>query len=99
MNDIGAPKTRVLVSYPKPLLAMGLAAALRDQQAFDVLEPGSDAEPDVAVTDYQGGLSLARETQRSARHCRVLVMTMRDREHDVRVFALQPDATSCSLVT
>ena len=84
MNDIGAPRTRVLVSCQEPLLAMGLAAALRDQQAFDVLKAGNDAEADVVVTDYEGGLSLAREALQSARRCRILIMTMRDREHDVR---------------
>jgi DNA-binding NarL/FixJ family response regulator len=89
MKDIDAPRWRILVSYPEPLLAMGLAAALRQQPEFEVLMSGADgqsaagAQADVVVTDYQSGLALAK-TMHASRRRRVMVMTIYDREHDVR---------------
>jgi DNA-binding NarL/FixJ family response regulator len=90
MNDVDMPRLRILVSYPEPLLALGLAAALGQQAHFDVLAPPTDGGPsawaraDVVVTDYQRGLSFAREALRGALRCRILVMTHYDREQDVR---------------
>ena len=85
-NDMRLP-LRVLVSHPEPLLAVGLKAALREHAAFEVAVFGNDAGsldeawPDVVLTDYRGGLALAREAQhRSA----IMIMTLYDREQDVR---------------
>jgi DNA-binding NarL/FixJ family response regulator len=90
MKYIETPRLRVLVSYPEPLLAMGLAAALGQQARLEVQMPGAEgaraacAQADVVVTDYEGGLALAREAMRASLRCRILVMTLYDREQDVR---------------
>ncbi len=85
------PPLRVLVSHPEPLLAMGLVAALRQQAGVEAsmagIHPGPSAEawPDVVVTDYRGGLALAREAaRRGQRRSAVMIMTMYDREHDIK---------------
>ena len=90
MKDSDKRVLRILVSYPQPLLAMGIAAALRQQLEFEVVAPEVDdvsvvqAPIDVIVTDYHGGLSLAREVKLAQKRCRVMVMTMHDRANDVR---------------
>lgn len=89
-KDIEPTRLRVLVSYPEPLLAMGLAAALGQQARLEVMMPGTDGvtsaceRADVVVTDHAGGLSLAREVMRARWRCRIMVMTIHDREQDVR---------------
>jgi DNA-binding NarL/FixJ family response regulator len=90
MKDIDTRRLRVLVSCPEPLLAMGIAAALDQQASLEVMVSDADdgtaalAQADVVVTDYPGGLSVAREAMRGPRRCRTLVMTMYDREQDVK---------------
>jgi len=85
------PPLRLLVSHPEPLLALGLVAALRQQARFQVsmagIQAGSSAEaqPDVVVTDYRGGLALARDASRlPQRSSAIMVMTTYDREQDVK---------------
>lgn len=82
----------VLVMHAEPLVAVGLAAALRQCPGFVVHVHGIDAdcaEPiDVVIADYQDGVRLA--TQRGMRApalkaANVLVMTTHDREHEVRL--------------
>lgn len=92
VNDIDTPPPlRVLVSHPEPLLAVGLVAALREQDGFEVSRAGSHAESsaearrDVVVTDYRGGLALARGAARGAqRRSAIMIMTMCNREQDVK---------------
>jgi DNA-binding NarL/FixJ family response regulator len=82
---------RIQVSHPEPLLALGLVAALRQHAGFEVsmacTHAGSSDEawPDVVVTDYRGGVALAREgARRAQRRSAIMVMTMYNREHDVK---------------
>jgi DNA-binding NarL/FixJ family response regulator len=84
----------ILVMHAEPLVAVGLAAALRQQVGFAVHINGVDdvdaagIDVDIIVTDYQGGLNLATSRQNrsaSLRSAKVLVMTTNDREHDVRL--------------
>jgi DNA-binding NarL/FixJ family response regulator len=81
----------ILVMHAEPLVAVGLAAALRQQVGFGVHVDGVDdigIGIDVVITDYQSGLKLARSgLNRPAplKGARVLVMTTNDREHDVRL--------------
>lgn len=83
---------RVLVMHAEPLVAFGLAAALRQGPGFAVHVEGVDetaeAAYDVVVADYQDGVRLT--TSPGARPpalkaARVLVMTTHDREHEVRL--------------
>jgi DNA-binding NarL/FixJ family response regulator len=87
MNPARSPHLRILVDYPLPLLASGLAATLGQQSDFEVWTRDDAAAclspADVVVTDYQRGLSLAQSAAKR-RRSRVMVMTMHDREHDVR---------------
>ncbi len=91
MNYVDSRKLRVLVNHTDPVLALGLAAALRQQPDFDVLMQGADtmswrgAQADVVITDYGDGLALAADSVHAHAMPRVLVMTVFDREHDVRV--------------
>ena len=92
LNDIHTPRPlRIRVSHPEPLLAIGLVAALRQQAGFEVLVAGVHAEssaeewPDVVVTDYRGGLALAREAAPTVqRRSAIMVMTMHNREEEVK---------------
>jgi len=91
-NDIDTPAPlRVQVSHSEPLLARGLVAALREQVGFEVSAAGvharhsPDAGPDVVVTDYRGGLALAREAAPPVqRRSAILIVTMFNREQDVK---------------
>jgi DNA-binding NarL/FixJ family response regulator len=77
----------VVLEHPDPLLAMGLAAALRGQSRIHVhLDPASRAEPmDVAICNYELGLQRAAQN-RAVRHPRprVMVVAQRGREQEVR---------------
>ena len=88
-------RLNVLVTHPEPVVAIGLAAALREQSDIQVhrevdspsLDP-ADAF-DVVVSDYQGALGLLGEERRHAlprslAGARVLVVARSDREHEVR---------------
>jgi DNA-binding NarL/FixJ family response regulator len=82
----------VLVMHSEPLIAVGLAAALRQFPGFAVHVHGGDgvgAEAvDVIVADYQDGMQLASAPALRSPHlraARVLVMTTHDREHEVRL--------------
>ena len=72
--------------HPDPLLSLGLTTALRQQQGINVrlAADGSDQlRADVVVTNYEHGLRLA--SMDDADHGRVLVITLQDREQEVRV--------------
>ncbi|MCR5864444.1 response regulator transcription factor [Aquincola sp. J276] len=95
MQAVSNKRLTVLISHAEPLLAVGLAAALRPQAELDVLlEPpglqaGAPQAVDVIVTDYQRGLAHLAEARchalpRALAGARVLVVAMSDREHEVR---------------
>lgn len=90
-------RLNVLVTHAEPLLAVGLAAALRPQADIRVF--GHDDAPeagepiDVIVTDHATAMRLAAQARchavdRSLASARVMVVTVSDREQDVRL-ALQ----------
>jgi DNA-binding NarL/FixJ family response regulator len=83
---------KVLVMHAEPLIAVGLAAALRQCPGFSVQVRDGDGAPadaiDVIVADYQCGVQIASAPDiraSSLKAARVLVMTTHDREHDVRL--------------
>jgi DNA-binding NarL/FixJ family response regulator len=90
LND--QDQVSVLVMHTEPLIAIGLAAALRQVPGFVVSVHGGDDVPpeaiDVIVADYQDGVQLASARGMQApnlKAARVLVMTTHDREHEVRL--------------
>jgi DNA-binding NarL/FixJ family response regulator len=92
MNSSTQNTISVLVMHAEPLLAVGLAAALRQFPGFSVQVHGDDGLPadaiDVIVADYQDGVHLASAQDMRAnglKSARVLVMTSHDREHEVRL--------------
>jgi len=88
MNDIPTHRLRILVDHPVPLLATGLATALDQRGEFEVLtrrDPSvTESLVDVVVTDYEHGLSLARNSGGARGRSRIVIMTMFGREHDVK---------------
>jgi len=90
MIHLNAQKLRVLVCHPEPLLAIGLAAALRQGSEFDVQTSDSQAPSgagschDIIVTDYQGGLAMVKRKSSSKQPPRALVVTAHDREQEIR---------------
>ena len=92
MNSSDHDPFSVLVMHADPLIAVGLAAALRQCPGFSVQVHGGDGLPvegvDVIVADYQDGVRLASAPGMRApsqKAARVLVMTTHDREHEVRL--------------
>jgi DNA-binding NarL/FixJ family response regulator len=92
MNFNGLAPISVLVMHTEPLIAIGLAAALRQVPGFVVSVHDGDDVPaeavDVIVADYQDGVQLASAPGMRApslKAARVLVMTTHDREHEVRL--------------
>lgn len=95
MNLIERPQIVVRVDYAEPLLAFGLAAALRGLDGLHVVAPAIDTAPaptgsvDVVVTDLSGGLALLAEQRHGVpgplARARVMIVAAHDREHDVRV--------------
>ena len=92
MNFKDHDPIRVLVMHAEPLIAVGLAAALRQFPGFTVQAHGDDGPSaeaiDVIVTDYRDGVRIASATGLRApglKAARVLVMTTQDREHKVRL--------------
>lgn len=71
---------RVAVQHDDALLAAGVSSVLRQQFDIEVVEPALVA--DVVVADYGRGLRLAGQRPRPA--SRVMVLTLQDREQDVR---------------
>jgi DNA-binding NarL/FixJ family response regulator len=91
MNSNDHDRLNVLVMHAEPLVAVGLAAALRQCPGFAVQVHGVDRAStdaiDVIVADYQDGVQLAASPGTRApaiKAARVLVMTAHDREHEVR---------------
>lgn len=95
MNMIEPREILVHVACTEPLLALGLAAALRRLPGLRVVVPALESpasapeRADVFVTDHAGGLAVLAEQRRGAagvlQAARVLIVAAQDREHDVRV--------------
>jgi DNA-binding NarL/FixJ family response regulator len=92
MNSNDHDPISVLVMHADPLIAIGLAAALRQRLEFTVLVHKGDDAPakgiDVVVTDYQDGVELVSAPSKrlpSLKAARVLVMTTHNREYEVRL--------------
>jgi DNA-binding NarL/FixJ family response regulator len=83
-----ADRLQVLVMHDAPLVALGLAGALRQHPDFAVSVHGIDADPsaaDVVIADYDGGVAWALQAREHAHPtCRVMVVTTIDREREVR---------------
>ena len=83
-----ADRLQVLVIHDAPLVALGLAGALRQHPDFAVSVHGVDADPaavDVVIADYEGGVAWALQAREHAHPtCRVMVVTTIDREREVR---------------
>jgi DNA-binding NarL/FixJ family response regulator len=91
MNLNGHDPCSVLVMHAEPLIAVGLASALRQVSGFSVQMHGGDGLPaqpvDVIVADYQDGLQLVSAPGMrppNLKSARVMVLTAHDREHEVR---------------
>lgn len=92
MNPSDIVHLDILVMHAEPLIAVGLAAALRQQPGFEVhlhgVDDVDDMDFDVVVVDYLDGLQLAAINGRRSsalKGAKVLVMTTHDREHEVRL--------------
>jgi DNA-binding NarL/FixJ family response regulator len=96
MDRTSDHRLAVLIAHAEPLLTASLVAVLREHDEIDVfvqdeLRALHTGRPvDVVVTDYQGGLRHAAEARCCAlpRHlaaARVMVLTMSNREHEIRV--------------
>ena len=79
----------VLIAHSDPLIAAGLATTLRERGDFEVVVPseestvthpiiGHAARADVAIADYDSGLSLLVSKELGT--CQVLILTHRDSE-------------------
>lgn len=94
LNPLPRPGVHVLVHYAEPLLAVGLAAALRSVPGLAVtahgIEPASaGGRPvDVVVTDYLAGMELAASQRQGGAGplaaARVMIVAAQDRENNVR---------------
>ena len=95
MNQPSLRGVNVLVKHGEPLLALGMAAALRQQPDLDVwidrveTSDSRHADADVILTDYLDGLHLAAEqrgpTVAAFRCPKILVVTSNEREQEVRM--------------
>jgi DNA-binding NarL/FixJ family response regulator len=92
MNLVATDPIRVLVMHTDPLIAIGLATALRQDVGFDVTVHKGDSVLrtyiDVIVTDYHDGVEFVSNLGMKVPYlkaARVLVMTTRDREQEVRL--------------
>lgn len=96
MNPIDERPVFVTIAHPDSLLSMGIESALNGEPSFRTLvwRHGDGAQPNLAdggvlIADYQLGLQVAR-SHRLGGHSsasmrgRVLVMSNREREHEVR---------------
>ncbi|MET0519630.1 MAG: response regulator transcription factor [Burkholderiaceae bacterium] len=91
------PTTRILILQAEPLLSIGLVTALRQQADFEVhVEGAANSGPscpihfDVVIADHGQGVPLAEairkgQAERRFRQARVLLITAKDRELDIRV--------------
>jgi len=81
----------VAVRHRDPLLRLGIFAALRDDGRFSVhaedaaVSSGRTASrADVVIADFDAGVALASATRHEAHPPRVMIVTHRDGETDIR---------------
>ncbi|MGJ7506406.1 LuxR C-terminal-related transcriptional regulator [Variovorax sp. GT1P44] len=94
MNPSSSRHLNVLVMYHDPIVCAGLVAALRQEANFEILvhgvdNPASSSLPiDVVIADYANAMLLAeidvRKTHGQLAEPRILALTARDREADIR---------------
>ena len=93
MGPVVPRRSTILITHADPLLRAGLLAALRQHADFETLVDGFDdagsAPPrsDVVITDYDQAMRLAGSIRRAhdtATAPRLLVLTTKDREADIR---------------
>ena len=79
--------------HPDPLLRAGLVAALRQHSVFDIFVDCVDAAVldrpriDVVITDYDNAMHLVhalRPKRNGLSAARILILTINDRESDIR---------------
>jgi len=87
----------VAVRHRDPLLRLGVVAALRNDGRFSVHAdddpaptpgpgpgPGATCTADVVISDHEAGMALAEATRHRNHPPRVMVLTHRDGETDIR---------------
>src|SRR5262245_11087829 len=93
MHEISLRRPTVLVMHPDPLLRAGLAAALRQETALEILVDGVDdivvdrPRIEIVITDYDNAVRITgslRHSHDALAAARVLVLTTNDREADIR---------------
>ena len=94
MNHFVSRRSTVLVMHPDPLVCAGVVAALRQHPGFDVKVQGANtalseaSDVDVVVTDFCHAVQLAGDGDQPTRQpltkARILALTSRDREADIR---------------
>jgi len=78
------PVIQVLIRHGDPLLRAGLKATLNEAADIELIDDAGPG-PDVVVADYESGLEfVATGLQRQARVARVLIVTPRDSEREIR---------------
>lgn len=97
MKSISSVRVPVRSANLEPLLAVGVDTILRANGAFDLNALGDDEEGGVLpisngviIADYDGGLQLAQAYRAmpgraGASRVQILVMSSRDREHEIRL--------------
>ncbi|ARN18710.1 LuxR C-terminal-related transcriptional regulator [Piscinibacter gummiphilus] len=87
LNASLQPAITVVVRHRDPLLHLGIVAALRDDGRFSVRTDDTLATTgaaDVVVADHENGVAFAAATRHVGRPPRVMIVTHRDGETDVR---------------
>ncbi|WP_280155863.1 response regulator transcription factor [Piscinibacter sp. XHJ-5] len=94
MNPALPCSPNILVMHPDPLVRAGIVASLREHADFEVFADGTDAAGpdghpiDVVIADYHQAIRLtdaaARAARRSLATARILALTSREREADIR---------------
>lgn len=85
MNPLEIRQLRILIWHVEPLLALGLAAVLRQQAHLDVLTSNEgaiaslDPSVDIVIADCQGALEFVAESALAQRRVRILALTSRNR--------------------
>lgn len=80
----------VAVRHRDPLLRLGVVAALRNDSRFSVhadedpAPAGATCRADVVISDHEAGVALAEATRHRNHPPRVMVLTHRDGETDIR---------------
>lgn len=81
--------TRIQIQHEDPVLAMGLAAALRRSSDRDVhirgLDPDPEEPPQIVIADHQRAVQLALECCSRRERPTLMAVGTQDRERDIRI--------------